>query len=116
MRRTFTLSQLILVVAGVSVGASLATRIDWGPRGGCRFTRIPETATQIDLFKLRRGRLPTSLRELVVAGYAKEIPKDAWGRTLIYFTDPSLRDGYRVGSYGADGRAGGEGEAEDDFE
>ena len=87
--------------------------------------QIEELGTALSLFELDVGRYPTAdegLSALLVqpsgapgwrGPYLKkeEAIRDPWGREFVY----SLRDGsaYGLGTYGADGQPGGDGENED---
>jgi general secretion pathway protein G len=54
------------------------------------------------------GTCPKELGELVVGGYSRDVPVDAWGRPLR-LTCPGRRDpqGFEIASDGPDGIAGG---------
>lgn len=54
------------------------------------------------------GSCPKELGELVVGGYSRDVPVDAWGRPLR-LTCPGRRDpqGFEISSDGPDGIAGG---------
>jgi len=54
------------------------------------------------------GACPKELSELVVGGYSRDVPLDAWGRPLR-LTCPGRRDphGFEISSDGPDGVAGG---------
>jgi general secretion pathway protein G len=54
------------------------------------------------------GTCPKELGELVVGGYSRDVPLDAWGRALR-LTCPGRRDplGFEISSDGPDGIAGG---------
>ncbi|MBX3215354.1 MAG: type II secretion system protein GspG [Labilithrix sp.] len=54
------------------------------------------------------GACPKELGELVVGGYSRDVPLDAWGRPLR-LTCPGRRDplGFEISSDGPDGIAGG---------
>ena len=54
------------------------------------------------------GACPKELSELVVGGYSRDIPVDAWGRPLR-LTCPGRRDprGFEISSDGPDGIPGG---------
>jgi general secretion pathway protein G len=54
------------------------------------------------------GACPKELGELVVGGYSRDVPLDAWGRPLR-LTCPGRRDplGFEISSDGPDGVAGG---------
>jgi general secretion pathway protein G len=71
----------------------------------------------LDLFKIDKGRYPTTeegLTALVTAGKCKANLKDPWGNPYVYlFPGQAHPDSFDVKSYGADGQAGGEGKAAD---
>jgi len=54
------------------------------------------------------GGCPKELSDLVVGGYSRDVPLDAWGRPLR-LTCPGRRDskGFEISSDGPDGIAGG---------
>lgn len=54
---------------------------------------------------------PEKLQALVDASLRKDVPKDAWDNAFTYATDTDA--GYRLTSFGADGKAGGQGAAAD---
>ena len=68
----------------------------------------------IELYKKdNAGVHPINLQELVDRRYLKNYtttPKDGWGNEYMF---QDLGGTYRVYSYGADGKPGGKGEAED---
>jgi general secretion pathway protein G len=57
------------------------------------------------------GKLPAKWRE---GGYLEKakIPLDPWGKPFVYLS-PGLNGDFDLSSYGADGEAGGEGNAKD---
>jgi general secretion pathway protein G len=130
-QRGMTLIELLVVLVILGLIASLA-----GPQvmkylGGAK----TDTAKQqihlfgevLDTYKLDNGRYPTTqegLDALVKAPagaatwrgpYMKKntVPKDPWGNDYKYASPGEQGRPYDIVSYGADGRAGGEGENKD---
>ncbi len=66
----------------------------------------------LDLYKLEKGRYPTTeegLPAVVAAGKCKNL-KDPWGNDYVYLYPGQLHpDSFDVKSYGEDGKPGGEG-------
>lgn len=66
----------------------------------------------LETHRAARGGYPASLRDLVPDFLPEGVPDDAWGRAFEY--EPVRGGaGYRMISRGADGAAGGSGDAED---
>ncbi len=57
------------------------------------------------------GQYPEQLNALVEARLREELPKDSWGRAIVYERDEA--DGFKLTSHGADGKPGGDGAAAD---
>lgn len=70
-------------------------------------------ASALDRYRNRYQRIPSAKDGLarLVPEFLSEVPDDPWGRPYMY--DPTGPDWADVLSYGADGRAGGAGEASD---
>jgi general secretion pathway protein G len=103
----------IRIVAGVVI----ALAVILGIRGreeraaGIRATRASITSMHRAVASYRAdhsGSCPKELTELVVGGYSRDVPVDAWGRPLR-LTCPGRRDplGFEISSDGPDGIAGG---------
>ena len=78
---------------------------------GIRATRASITSMYRAVASYRAdhaGACPRELSELVVGGYSRDVPLDAWGRPLR-LTCPGRRDphGFEISSDGPDGVAGG---------
>jgi general secretion pathway protein G len=71
----------------------------------------------LDLFKIDKGRYPTTeegLQSVVAAGKCKPRLKDPWGHDYVYLCPGQLHpESFDLRSYGADGQPGGEGENAD---
>ena len=125
-RRAFSLLEMLIVVAIIGLIATLVFSRLGGTYGKsqARVTeaQIQAAAAAIERFKMDVGRYPFEEEGFSVlldpppdtpswAGPyldRDEEPKDGWNRPLIYQIDE--RWGFRVISYGADGRPGGEGD------
>ena len=81
----------------------LTEAVETYPERRLRDTMI-RAARAVYTYRGRRGSWPTSLD-------AVRAPDDPWGRPFLYKTKPG--GGYVLGCLGADGQAGGEGEARD---
>lgn len=98
---------LVGAVLGVLVAIGLRERDRAGERQ-TRATLLTARAAVNRYLADHEGGCPSSLNELVRQGYAKKIPRDAWGRPLRLIC-PGTRDGsrYELMSDGADGQPGG---------
>jgi general secretion pathway protein G len=93
------------VVIGLVVVVSIRAREERA--AGVRSTRATITQAQLAVAAFRAdhaGGCPKELNELVVGGYARDVPIDAWGRPLR-LTCPGRRDphGFDLVSDGPDG-------------
>ncbi len=128
-RSGFTLVELLLVMVILGLLASLVAPNFFAQgrkaRAKAAKVQIANLATALDAFGLDVGRYPTSqegLDALVSAPSGltmwdgpylkKAAPKDPWGNDYEY-EGPDKDGTYRLVSYGADGRAGGEGDNAD---
>lgn len=129
-RAAFSLFELLIVLAIIGLLAALVL-----PRFSDAFGKGQRKSTEaqlssltsaVEAFKLDHGRYPTQQEGLSVlinrptdveeANWkpylAKEtLPMDGWKRPFIYRTDDKF--GFRIISFGADGKEGGEGEDAD---
>jgi len=90
---------------------ALALRSREEHAAGVRATRaqITNATRQVASYRADHGgKCPAELAELVKQGYARDVPIDAWGRSLR-LTCPGRRDplGFDVSSDGPDGVPGG---------
>ncbi|MDH4449081.1 MAG: type II secretion system major pseudopilin GspG [Rhodoferax sp.] len=128
--RGFTLIELMVVLVIIGVLAALIVpnvldRAD-DARVAAAKTDIANLTQALKLYKLDNQRFPTSeqgLQALVAkptAGpaptnwrpYIDKLPSDPWSRAYLYL-QPGLKNEVDVMSFGADGKAGGEGKDAD---
>ena len=127
-RRAFTLIEIMVVVIVIGVLATLIIPTLFGRVGKARTSvaksKITSIETAIQLFEQDYGRFPETLQDLV--SQPADVPadqwnpptlkakdlKDPWGNDFVYVF-PGNNFTYDLSSLGADGVAGGEGEAAD---
>lgn len=127
----FTLVELLVVLVILVLIASIIGPRVVGYLGSSRSktaqVQIGSMVTAVELFRIDVGRYPTSaegLQALVkpvgsIAGWngpylAKpEVPSDPWGRPYIYEKKTDAAGGFRIMTYGSDGKEGGTGEDAD---
>lgn len=90
-------------------GLALAQNINRGDRAKIRETRETMASLQLDLSTVRQvdGAYPESLKAVVDSKLRETVPKDAWGREFGY--ELSTEHGFKITSWGSDGKAGGDG-------
>jgi general secretion pathway protein G len=128
----FTLTELLVVMVIVGVLVSLVAPMVYQHVAPAKHTaargQMKSFMTALDNFYLDVGRFPKSKEGLEVLrkppAYGsrgwngpymrRDIPSDPWGYAYIYRT-PGENGPYDIVSFGADGKAGGEGEAADVF-
>ena len=124
--RGFTLIELMVVLAIIGVLAALIVPNVIGRADDARVTAartdVGNLVQALKLYKLDNMRYPTpeqGLQALVVRPstepvpsnwkpYLDKLPNDPWGRPYQYM-NPGLKSEVDVLSFGADGKAGGEG-------
>jgi general secretion pathway protein G len=124
----FTLVELLVVLVILVLIASIIGPRVIGYLGSSRTktagVQIESLTTAVELFRIDVGRYPSAaegLEALVrspgsVAGWngpylaKSSLPQDPWGRAYVYQANG---DGFRILSYGADGKEGGTGEDAD---
>lgn len=103
---------LLLLIGGGLASQDKISRID---RTRMRETRETMRAIALSLRTIQQmsedGAYPDALKALVDNKLEEAVPKDAWGREFSYAL--SIDSGYELTSWGADGKAGGEGAARD---
>jgi general secretion pathway protein G len=127
-QRGFTLIEVMVVIAILGILAALIvpkimSRPDEARRAAAKVD-IGSIMQSLDLYRLDNGRYPTQeqgLRALVQkpvndpvpnnwkdGGYMNRLPVDPWGKEYQYL-NPGVHGEIDVFSYGADSKAGGEG-------
>jgi general secretion pathway protein G len=128
----FTLVELLVVLVILVLIASIVGPRVIGYLGSSRSkaanVQIESLVTAVELFRIDVGRYPTAaegLDALVkptgnIKGWTgpylakPELPMDPWGRPYVYETgSQSGASGFRIKSYGGDGKEGGTGEDAD---
>jgi general secretion pathway protein G len=121
----FTLIELLVVLVIIGLLATLVAPnfIGQSEKAKPKAARVQleNLRNALDMFQLDVGRYPTSEEGLEAlrmrpnsaprwAGpYLRdEIPVDPWGRAYVYRSPGEGGGNYDIGSYGADGRAGGD--------
>ncbi|ASI97596.1 type II secretion system major pseudopilin GspG [Vibrio rotiferianus] len=124
-RYGFTLIELLIVIVIMGLLMSLVAPTMFSKVGSSKqktaMAQMQMLSTSLDTYRLDIGRYPENLQELrssTAPGWdgpylPREIPKDPWNNDYIY-TVPG-KDGapYSLMSFGSDGQAGGNDEAED---
>jgi general secretion pathway protein G len=101
--------QILLLVAGLVVFAVLARRERRGSEVAATRNAITMTMQAVQEWRADHDRgCPSSLGDLVSAGYLHQVPRDAWGKPLRVVC-PGRKDarGFDVSSDGPDGEPGG---------
>jgi len=121
----FTLIELLVVLVIIGLLATLVAPnfIGQSEKAKPKAARVQleNLRNALDMFQLDVGRYPTSEEGLEAlrsrpnsaprwAGpYLRdELPIDPWGRTYVYRSPGESGGNYDIGSYGADGRSGGD--------
>lgn len=132
-RDAFTLIEVLVVIIVIAilatlVGPSLFRNVS-DARSATARTQIETFGTALDAYRLDNGSYPTTAQGLDALWQKptidppsnwrspylrKAVPKDPWGREYVYVAPGRVNpEGYDLLSYGADGKAGGEGENAD---
>lgn len=129
----FTLIEVLVVIVVIAILATLVAPNLFRNVGGARIatarTQIEIFGTALDLYRLDNGSYPSTLQGLSALWQRpavdppanwkspylrKAVPTDPWGRDYVYLAPGRVNpQSYDLLSYGADGRAGGEGENAD---
>ncbi|MEE2525562.1 type II secretion system major pseudopilin GspG [Hyphobacterium sp. HN65] len=118
-RKGFSLTELLVALFILALVATLVApqffRFIGQANSQTATSQIESIATQLNFYRLENGDYPSGgegLSVLVMDG-GRGVPDDPWGQPYIY---EYLGAGQaRVGTYGADGEEGGEGEDADIF-
>lgn len=118
--RGMTLIEIMVVVVILGL---IAAAVTVNVMGALAESKMKQAKTDLhtienclDLYKLEKGRYPTTeegLPALVAAGKCKNV-KDPWGNEYVYLYPGQLHpDSFDIKSYGGDGKPGGDGENAD---
>jgi general secretion pathway protein G len=126
LQRGFTLIELMVVMLIIGVMAALIVPSVLGRADDARVTAaktdIANLMQALKLYKLDNQRYPTAEQGLQALRtkptvspvpnnwkvYLDQLPNDPWGTPYVYL-NPGIKGEIDVMSYGADGKAGGEG-------
>ena len=132
-RSGFTLIEILVVIVVIAILATLVAPNIFQHVGAAKDatakSQIEMLGAALDAYRLDNGRYPSTEQGLGAlwekptvdppanwkAPYLrKPVPLDPWGRAYVYlFPGQANAQGYDLLSYGADGKAGGEGEDAD---
>ena len=126
-RKRFTLIEVMAVVVILGILAVVVIRIGTQNVVRARVAAAKGHVRQIEdalqMFNMDNGNYPDKLADLVTkptyasdwkkGGYLKVLPKDPWKSNYFYKVPGPDGKPYVVGSYGADGKTGGEDENAD---
>ena len=101
--------QVLLAVAAIAMFLVLRAREQHAAAVRATRAEISDASRAIAAWRADHDRTcPSSLADLVTAGYLHQVPRDAWGRPLRV-TGPGRKDaqGFDVSSDGPDGEPGG---------
>jgi general secretion pathway protein G len=133
-RAGFTLIEILVVIAVIAILAALVAPSVFQHVGTAKDasarSQIEMLGVALDAYRLDNGRYPTTEQGLDALWQQptleprpsnwrgpylrKNVPPDPWGHAFVYASPGELSQlGYDIVSYGADGKAGGEGEDKD---
>lgn len=126
----FTLIEMMVVMSIIGllmalVGPNIIRQFGKASTGASK-AQVESLGTALDAFRLDCGRYPTSQEGLAALRQPpqgltrwdgpylkKEVPLDPWGRAYLYRSPGEGGRPYELGSFGADGAPGGDGENRD---
>ncbi len=131
-KRGFTLVEVLVVIVILGILAAVIVPNVIGRAHDAKVAAAKQDVATLSqalaMYKLDNARLPTGeqgLRALVEkptltplpnnwrsGGYIPRLPNDPWGNPYQY-ANPGLKGEFDVSSFGADGKAGGDGESAD---
>ncbi len=128
-KKAFTLVELLVVMVIVGLLAAIVAPMVYQHISPAKRTAVrgqmSNFMTALDNFYVDVGRFPTTKEGLEALRFKptgatgwrgpylrRNIPKDSWGNAFVYRV-PGMNGPYDIISLGADGRSGGDGEAED---
>lgn len=122
----FTLIELLIVIVILGLLLSLVAPTMFSKVGSSQrktaMAQMQMLSTALDTYRLDTGGFPSSLNELRMGkapGWdgpylPRDVPADPWGNPYAYSAKPDdPAKPYSLMSFGKDGRAGGDGDAED---
>lgn len=132
LHRGFTLMEVLVVIVILGILAAAIVPNVIGRAHDAKVAAAKQDVATLSqalaMYKLDNGRIPTAeqgLKALVekptvapipnnwrTGGYIPRLPNDPWG-TPYQYANPGLKGEFDVSSFGADNKAGGEGEAAD---
>ena len=133
VRSGFTLIEILVVIVVIAILATLVAPNIFQHVGAAKDatakSQIEMLGAALDAYRLDNGRYPSTEQGLNALWekptidppanwrqpyLRKPVPMDPWGRAYIYLFPGQVNvQGYDLLSYGADGKAGGEGEDAD---
>lgn len=129
----FTLIEVLVVIVVIAILATFVAPSLFRNVGDARVaaarTQIESFGTALDAYKLDNGVYPSTAQGLMALRQRptldppanwrspylrKDVPTDPWGNAYVYLSPGAVNPtNYDLLSYGADGRAGGDGENAD---
>lgn len=121
----FTLIELLIVIVILGLLMSIVAPQMFNKVGSSKqktaLAQMRMMHTSLDTYRLDIGDYPSSLRELRKSDnpnwdgpyIPEDVPADPWGNEYVYETPGTDGNGFKLLSYGKDGKPGGKDENED---